>query len=109
MLKTVDKIAHVKTPSGRHIGPSLKLDFEMVLKVLLEEELLKTKEGRIHKHLSNFVLDPFISLKKPKPKPKPKPTLKPAPKPAPYEKFHKWLLKRRRAASIQQNISLKVY
>ena len=74
MLKAVDTMVQVKTPSGRHIGPNLKLDFESILKVLVQEEVFQTKKGRKHKHFPNFVSDPFLSLKK-----KPK-------------SFHKWLV-----------------
>ena len=94
MLKAVDTMVQVKTPSGRHSGPNLQLDFDAILKVLVNEEVFQTKKGRKHKHFPNFIADPFLSLKK---------------KPKPYRKFHKWLIKRRKAASIQHQIATRVF
>ena len=94
ILKTVDSVVHVKTPSGRQIGPNIDLDFESILKVLLDENVFVTKKGRKHKHFSHFKSDPFLSLKK---------------KLKPYAKFHKWLVKRRKAASIQHQIATRVF
>lgn len=94
MLTAVDTMVHVKTPSGRHIGPSIKLDFESILEVLLDEEVFRTKKDRKHKHFPNFISDPFLSLKK---------------KPKPYESFHKWLIERRKVASIQHQIVTGVF
>jgi len=94
MLKAVDTTLHMKTPSGRHIGPNIKLDFELILKVLSDEEVFLTKKNRKHKHFPNFQSDPFLPLKK---------------KPKPYKKFHKWLIKRRKAASIQHQIPTGVF
>jgi len=94
MLKAVDTTLHVKTPSGRHIGPNIKHDFQLILKVLSDEEVFLTKKNRKHKHFPNFQSDPFLPLKK---------------KPKPYKKFHKWLIKRRKAASIQHQIATRVF
>ena len=94
MLKAVDTMVQVKTPSGRHSGPNLQLDFDAILKVLVNEDVFQTKKGRKHKHFPNFIADPFLSLKK---------------KPKPYRKFHKWLIKRRKAASIQHQIATRVF
>ena len=35
MLKAVDTMVQVKTPSGQHSGPNLKLDFDAILKLLV--------------------------------------------------------------------------
>ena len=94
MLKAVDTMVQVKTPSGRHSGPNLQLDFDAILKVVVNEEVFQTKKGHKHKHFPNFIADPFLSLKK---------------KPKPYRKFHKWLIKRRKAASIQHQIATRVF
>ena len=73
MLKAVDRMMLVNTPTGQHIGLSIELDFDTVLKVLLDEGVFETKKGRSHRHFLNFVPDLFLSLKK---------------KPKPYKKFH---------------------
>ena len=39
MLTSIDKMAHVKKPCGRHITPSVAKDFDSVLKVLIDEEV----------------------------------------------------------------------
>ena len=49
MLKAVDTMVQVKTPTGCHIGPNLKLDFESILKGLVQEEVFQTKKGHKHK------------------------------------------------------------
>ena len=64
MLKKVDLMAHVKKTSGKHIGRTAGKDFECILKVLLNEQVFYAKEGRAHKHFTNFSCDPFSSLKK---------------------------------------------
>ena len=48
-LKKVDTIAHVKKPSGKHIGPTVENDFEAVLKVLLSEHVISCP-GRPYSH-----------------------------------------------------------
>lgn len=62
MLTKVDMIAHVKKPSGKHIGPIVEKDFEAILKVLLSEQVFRTQEGHIHTHFTNFSCDPLSSL-----------------------------------------------
>ena len=39
MPTSIDKMAHVKKPCGRHITPSVAKDFDSVLKVLIDEEV----------------------------------------------------------------------
>ena len=86
VLKVVDTTLHVKTPSGRHIGPNIKVDFESILKILLDEEVFQIKSNRGHKNIPNFTSDPFSSTKK---------------KP---QSLQKWLIKRRKAESIEHQI-----
>ena len=59
----------IKKPSGRYIRPSEQRDFEVILKILVNEGVFTRKElGRGHKSLVNISSDPFISLKSnPKP------------------------------------------
>ena len=41
ILKRVDSLLGVKTPSGRHIGPSVQKDFATLLQTLQEEKVFK--------------------------------------------------------------------
>lgn len=68
LLDKFDRIVKVKKPSGRHIGPSDQRDFEIMLKILVNEAVFKQKLGRGHKSFVNISSDPFTSLKSnPKP------------------------------------------
>ena len=91
MLKKVDLIAHVKKPSGRHVGPTLQKDFEAILKVLVSEKVFCAQEGRAHKQFTNFSCGPLSSLKK-----------------TPVQ-FQKWLVKRPKAATIEYRIAIRYY
>lgn len=91
MLHSVDSLLHVKTPSGRHIGPDIKKDFGAVLKVLQDEQVLKFKSGRKHRSFPNTSSDPFAALRK-------------SPK-----GFHKWLKSRRKAATVEAQLSSQVF
>ena len=91
MLKKVDLIAHVKEPSGKHISPTVQRDFDTILNVLISEQVFYAKEGRAHKHFTDFSCDPLSSLKK-----------------APTQ-FQKWLIKRRKTATIEHKIASREY
>jgi len=91
MLHSVDTLLHVKTPSGKHIGPDIKKDFGAVLKVLQDEQVLRFKAGRKHRRFPNASSDPFAALRK-----NPK-------------EFHKWLKSRRKAATIESQLSSQVF
>ena len=56
MLTSVDKMVHVKTPSGQHAGPSVKSDLKCMLKVLVDEEVFTKKDKHKHSSFSNFTV-----------------------------------------------------
>ena len=86
ILKQVDSVLSVKTPSGRHIGPSLQKDFDTILHTLLKEGVFQVIDGRMHHNFPHFTSDPFSKIRK---------------KPA---AFHNWLIQRRKALSIEQHL-----
>ena len=91
MLTSIDKMAHVKKPCGRYITPSVVKDFDSVLKVLIDEEVFLEKDGRHHKSFPTFDTDPFTPLKKNP------------------DAFKQWLIKRRKAATIEHQIATRVF
>ena len=94
MLTSVDKMVHVKTPSGRHAGPSVKSDLKCMLKVLVDEEVFTKKDKHKHSSFSNLSSDPFVAFKA---------------KPVPYFELHHWLVQRRQAASIEHQLQTGVF
>ncbi len=91
MLEAVNHLLHVKTPSGRHIGPNVQKDFETALKVLQGEKVFEFKEGRKHKTFLKASSDPFIALRN---------------NPA---AFQTWLKRRRKAAAIEAQLLARVF
>ena len=91
MLTAVDALLQVKTPSGRHVGPKVMKDFDAILRVLTDEDILASKTKREHATFKKFTSDPFASLRK-------------DPK-----AFQKWLISRRKAATIEHKIWTRVY
>ena len=79
-----DQLLDMKQDAGWHAMPDLKDDFNLVLN---EEQIFMKKQGRKHSSFSNFLSDPFKSLKK-------------DPK-----KLQLWLIKGRKAAVLEQEMS----
>ena len=68
LLERFDSIIKIKKPSGRHIKPSEQKDFEVIVKILVNEGVFMKELGRGHKSFVNISSDPFASLKSnPKP------------------------------------------
>ena len=68
LLERFDSIIKIKKPSGRHIKPSEQKDFEVIVKILVNEGVFRKELGRGHKSFVNISSDPFASLKSnPKP------------------------------------------
>ncbi len=90
MLKAIDGLLHVKTPSGRHVGPDLQKDLKTIFKVLTDEDVFECKDKRKHSAFPNYSSDPFAPIRyNPK-------------------AFQRWLLRRTKAAHIEYKLLTRV-
>ena len=86
ILKTMDGLLNIKKPSGRHVGPSVQRDFDLIAYVLQEQRVFQITDGRKHHAFPNFHADPFANIRKNP------------------EAFQKWLIQRRKAIAIEQRL-----
>ena len=91
ILKGVDSLLGVKTPSGRHIGPSVQNSFAILLHTLQEEKVFQVVHGRVQRKFPNFTSDPFSKLRK-------NPAI-----------FQKWLIARRKSLAIEQHLLIGTF
>lgn len=91
LMKKVDAITHVKSPSGHHVGPSIDKDFSTVLKLLLKEQIFERQPGRYHSEFKAISANPLEKLENN------------------YDKLHAWLLIRRREATTEFELLHQVF
>ena len=90
VLEKFDRQAGVKQPSGRHVEPSDRLDFSIILKALMLEKVFDKQPGRFHSSFKSISADPFASIN------------------ANPEPFYKWLRHRMKAESMEQDLTLNL-
>ncbi len=54
LLERFDTIIKIKKPSGEHIKPSEQNDFEVIVKILVNEGVFRKELGRGHKSFVNI-------------------------------------------------------
>ena len=91
LLSTLDKNLHVKTPSGKHIDPSVTKDFQLVLETLTQEQVFSPVEERKHSSFPNMTCNPLESLAKK------------------ASSLHTWMVNRRKALYVDAQLLKQKY